>query len=273
MRVVFDDLTVALGGTDVVRSVSMAVEDGRFVGLLGPNGSGKSTLLRTLYRAVTPRAGRALLNEDDVRRLRPRDVARAVAVMLQETSAEFDLTVLEVVLLGRVPHRSSFGRDTAQDLRIAEEALVRVGALELADRMVGQLSGGQKQRVMLARALAQAGPVLVLDEPTNHLDIAHQLELMRIVGSLDRTVIAALHDLNLAAAHCDEVAVLKDGRLVAYGPPRDVLTRELVRQVFDVDARFLPDPETGRTVLAFGHPQAPSASTVIRPEPEGATTP
>jgi iron complex transport system ATP-binding protein len=272
MRVTFDDVTVALGGTDVVRSVTLGVEEGRFVGVLGPNGSGKSTLLRTLYRAVVPRRGRAALDGTDVRTMRPRDVARLVAVMLQDSPTEFDLTVLDVVLLGRAPHHSSFGRDTAADLLIAEEALDRVGALDLAERMVAQLSGGQRQRVMLARALAQGGPVLVLDEPTNHLDIAHQLELMRIITTLDRTVIAALHDLNLAAAHCDDVAILDGGRLVAFGPPRDVLTRDLVREVFGVEARFLPDPVTGRDVLAFDHLSS-ATHRASHPEREGTPQP
>ncbi|GAA1759632.1 ABC transporter ATP-binding protein [Agromyces humatus] len=253
MRVDFDAVSVELGGREVLHRVSLSVESGHFVGLLGPNGSGKSTLLRTLYRVRTPAGGQVRLDEADVLRMRRRELARTVSVMLQETSSEFDLTVLEVVLLGRAPYHGSFGRDTAVDLRIAHDALRRVGSLDLVDRMVGELSGGQKQRVMLARALAQGGPVLVLDEPTNHLDIAHQLELMRIVGTLDCTVIAALHDLNLASAHCDEVAVLNDGRLVAFGPPDDVLTPDLVREIFAVDARYLPDPAADRAVLAFGH--------------------
>lgn len=262
MRVGFESVSVELGGTQVLREVSVTVPSGHFVGILGPNGSGKSTLLRTLYRGCRPSAGRVTLDGDDVLGMRRRELARTVAVMLQESSTEFDLTVLELVLLGRAPHHGSFGRDTADDLRIATEALRRVDSLELIDRMVGELSGGQKQRVMLARALAQNGPVLVLDEPTNHLDISHQLELMHLVTTFGRTVVAALHDLNLAVTYCDEVAVMRDGALVAFGPPRDILTPGLVREVFAVDARHVLDPVSGDAVLAFARP-SPSA---LRPE-------
>ena len=254
MRVGFESVSVELGGTEILHEVSLTVLSGRFVGILGPNGSGKSTLLRTLYRGCRPSSGRVTLDGDDVLGLRRRELARTVAVMLQESSTEFDLTVLELVLLGRAPHHGSFGRDTDDDLRIATDALHRVDSLELIDRLVNELSGGQKQRVMLARALAQNGPVLVLDEPTNHLDISHQLELMHLVTTFGRTAIAALHDLNLAVAHCDEVAVMRAGTLVAFGPPRDILTPELVREVFAVDARQVLDPETGDALLAFARP-------------------
>lgn len=254
MRVDFEAVSVELGGTEVLHRVSLTVQSGHFVGILGPNGSGKSTLLRTLFRGCSPLTGRVALDGDDVRGIRHRRLARTVAVMLQESSTEFDLTVLELVLLGRAPHHGSFGRDTPDDVRIATDALRRVDSLDLIDRMVNELSGGQKQRVLLARALAQGGPVLALDEPTNHLDISHQLDLMHLVTTLDRTVIAALHDLNLASAHCDEVAVLRDGELVAFGPPQDVLTPDLVREVFAVEARRLHDPVSGRDVLTFARP-------------------
>lgn len=249
MRVRFDAVTVALGGRDVVRGVSLEVEEGELLGLLGPNGSGKSTLLRTLYRAATPRTGTVRLGGEDARRMSPRAVARAVAVMLQDAPRDFDLTVAETVLLGRAPHHAALARDSLEDHRIAEAALVRAGVAELADRMVGSLSGGQRQRVMLARALAQQTPVLVLDEPSNHLDVRHQLELMSTVRGVGVTVLAALHDLNLAMSYCDRVAVLDQGRLIAVGPPRDVLDRDLVRQVFGVELRVVGEPS--EPVLAF----------------------
>ncbi len=249
MRVEFDDVTVVLGGRQVVRGASLSVEPGTVVGLVGPNGSGKSSLLRTLYRAVAPREGIVRVGGHDVRALTGRQVARAVAVMLQDPSTDFDLSVHELVLLGRSPHHASFGRDTPEDLRIVDDAMRRAGIDDLADRMVATLSGGQRQRVMLARALTQQSPVLVLDEPSNHLDIRHQLELMATVRGLGRTVVAALHDLNLAAQYCDRVVVLADGCVVADGEPSDVLTPELVRTTFGVDARVVADLD-GR-VLAF----------------------
>jgi iron complex transport system ATP-binding protein len=260
MRVDFDDVTVRLGGRDVVRHASLTVEPGTVVGLIGPNGSGKSSLLRTLYRAVRPRQGSVRVDGQDVLRLNGRQAARAVAVMLQDAPTDFDLNVEETVLLGRAPHHAAFGRDTPTDLDVVADAMRRTGITDLADRMVATLSGGQRQRVMLARALAQQSPVLVLDEPSNHLDISHQHELMTTVHSLGRTVIAALHDLNLAARYCDQVVVLDAGRIIAAGPPAEVLTPELIRTTFDVDVRVHGDAD--QPVFAFRPLPAGGAAVV-----------
>jgi iron complex transport system ATP-binding protein len=265
MRVEFDDVSVVLGGTEVVHGASLTVEPGTVVGLVGPNGSGKSSLLRTLYRAVRPSRGTVRVDGADVRTLSGRQHARQVAVMLQDPHTDFDLSVHEVVLLGRAPHHASFGRDTAEDLRIADDAMRRTGIDDLAARMVGTLSGGQRQRVMLARALTQQSPVLVLDEPSNHLDIKHQLELMSTVRGLGRTVIAALHDLNLAAQYCDRVVVLDAGTVVADGPPATTFTPELIRAVFGVQARLLEDGHD--RVLAFRRPFADTFPDGALPDP------
>lgn len=265
MRVNFDDVTVRLGGRDVVQRASLAVEPGTVVGLVGPNGSGKSSLLRTLYRAVRPTHGTVRLDGQDVQQLTGRRAARAVAVMLQDPPTDFDLSVEETVLLGRVPHHAAFGRDTSTDLDVVSDAMRRTGTTELADRMVATLSGGQRQRVMLARALAQESPVLVLDEPSNHLDISHQHELMTTVRSLGRTVLAALHDLNLAVRYCDQVVVLDGGRLVAAGPPARVLTPELIRTTFDVDVRVHGD--TDAPVFAFSRLTTAADAAVPTHEP------
>ncbi|WP_129667772.1 ABC transporter ATP-binding protein [Phytoactinopolyspora endophytica] len=259
MRVEFENITVTLGGRDVVQDASMTAESGSVVGLVGPNGSGKSTLLRTLYRAVTPRRGTVHVDGQDVRALTGRQAARTVAVMLQDSPTDFDLSVEETVMLGRAPHHATFGRDTPEDLRIVDDAMARTEIAELADRMIATLSGGQRQRVMLARALAQQTPVLVLDEPSNHLDIAHQHELMSAVRGLNGTVIAALHDLNLATQYCDSVVVLAEGRVVALGPPAQVFTPDLIRITFGVDARILGDAE--EPVFAFRRLDPVGAST------------
>lgn len=249
MRVDFEHITVALGGRDVVQDATTTVGSGQVVGVVGPNGSGKSTLLRTLYRAVAPKFGTVRVDGDDVRSRSGRQAARTVSVMLQDPPTDFDLSVEETVMLGRAPHHATFGRDTPEDLRIVDEAMARTEISELADRMVATLSGGQRQRVMLARAMAQQTPVMVLDEPSNHLDISHQHELMSTVRDLDCTVIAALHDLNLATRYCDSVVVLDAGRIVASGPPAEVFTPELIRSTFDVDARILGD--SAEPVFAF----------------------
>ncbi|MFB4354282.1 ABC transporter ATP-binding protein [Microbacterium sp. LS_15] len=259
MSVVFDAVSVELGGRRVLHGIDLEVGEGRILGLLGPNGSGKSTLLRTLFTGRRPHAGRVTIDGADVATLPPRTLARTVAVMLQDAPSEFDLTVRETVMVGRSPHRPPFSRDSADDHRIVTEALRTADVLDLEHRLVRRLSGGQRQRVMLARALAQQGSILVLDEPTNHLDIAHQLDLMRVVSGLGTTVIAALHDLNIAAAFCDEVVVLDEGRLVAAGPPDAVLTPALVAEVFHVTARVATEAGTGARVLAF-HPRPPHGS-------------
>lgn len=271
MRVDFDDVTVRLGGRDVVRHASLSVEPGTVVGLVGPNGSGKSSLLRTLYRAVRPRTGVVRVDGQDVLRLGGREAARAVAVMLQDAPTDFDLNVEETVLLGRAPHHAAFGRDTPADLDVVADAMRRTGVTDLADRMVATLSGGQRQRVLLARALAQQAPVLVLDEPSNHLDISHQHDLMTTVRSLGRTVIAALHDLNLATQYCDRVVVLDSGRVIAAGPPAEVLTPELIRTTFGVDVRVYGDAD--QPVLAFRPLPAADGPAVSGADVDGAAEP
>ncbi|WP_221583570.1 ABC transporter ATP-binding protein [Microbacterium sp. G2-8] len=267
MRVDFEDITVALGGQDVIRGASASIASGTVVGLVGPNGSGKSSLLRTLYRAVAPRGGTVRIDGQDVRAFGGRQLARTVAVMLQDAPTDFDLSVEETVLLGRAPHHTTFGRDTAEDLRIVDDAMARTEIVDLADRMVGTLSGGQRQRVMLARALAQQTPVLVLDEPSNHLDISHQHELMSTVRGLGCTVIAALHDLNLATQYCDAIIVLADGEVAAMGAPQQALTPALIRRTFGVDVRVLgnaDEPVFSFRRLGDSAPATLMESSVIR---------
>ncbi|WP_375002960.1 ABC transporter ATP-binding protein [Aeromicrobium sp. CTD01-1L150] len=264
MTVDVQGVSVDLGGRTVVDDVSLATRPGQVLGLLGPNGSGKSTLLRTLFRALRPRSGHVRVDGDDVADLGSRELARRVAVMLQDAPTEFDMTVTETVALGRVPHHHRYTGPRDVDRRAVEDALAESDLLDLRHRMVRTLSGGQRQRTMLARALAQDGDVLVLDEPTNHLDVAHQLDLMHRVRRTGRTTVAALHDMNLAARFCDSIAVLDRGRLVAHGPATDVLTPRLVRDVFGVEARVLPDPLSDLPVIVADRVSSPS-TTAERP--------
>ncbi|WP_437114295.1 ABC transporter ATP-binding protein [Streptomyces canus] len=185
---------------------------------------------------------------DDVHTMGPRAAARVLAALPQESSAEFDFTVAEVVAMGRLPHR---GRTAAADQEICADAMDRTGVRHLADRGFLALSGGERQRVLIARALAQQPRVLVLDEPTNHLDIAHQLDVLSLVRGSGLTVLSALHDLNLAAAHCDLLYVIAGGRIVVSGPPHDVLQPTLLAEVFGVRAHAVRHPETGALQLLF----------------------
>ncbi|WP_309073383.1 ABC transporter ATP-binding protein [Paenarthrobacter sp.] len=261
MNVEFQNVSVTLGNTRVVHDVSLFAPSGSVIGILGPNGCGKSTLLRTLYRVNKPSTGRVLVDDDDVRRLNSRQAALRVAVMAQESNQDFPMTAREVVMLGRAPHQHGFGADSPHDHHLVHQALLDVGASSLTDRYFAGLSGGEKQRVLLARALVQEAPVLVLDEPTNHLDVAFQLELMHLVTSRGRTVLAALHDMNLAAEFCDHVAVLQSGKLQAFGPPSALLDQELIRSCFGVDSRKLEHPLTGRPLIAIAAARRNEATT------------
>ncbi|POH71763.1 ABC transporter ATP-binding protein [Arthrobacter glacialis] len=250
MNVSFEKVSVEIGGHRIVNNVSLTVPSGSVLGLLGPNGCGKSTLLRTLYRAQKPSSGTVLVNGTDVRSLDGREVARRIAVMAQESTQEFPITVREMAMLGRVPHQRGFGADSAADHELIDTALREVGATHLAARYFAGLSGGEKQRVLLARTLTQQTPVLVLDEPTNHLDVAFQLELMSLATSRGITVLTALHDMNLAGEYCDQVALMRAGELQAIGRPHEVLDEDAIRAGFGVDSRRLEHPLTGRPLIA-----------------------
>lgn len=237
-------ISVAAGGREIVRELSLEVSTGTVVGLVGPNGSGKSTALRCVYRALRPQRGTVSLDDTDLASIGLRASARRVAAMTQDHGSELDFTVAELVALGRSPHGDS-------DPAIVRDAMERVGVDHLADRGVLTLSGGERQRALAARALAQTPEVLVLDEPTNHLDIAHQLGLLAVLRDTALTVLVVLHDLNLAAAVCDRIGVLSDGRLVAVGTPAEVLTPSVLREVFGVAAEVVAHPGTGRPQLLY----------------------
>ncbi|MFI8963760.1 ABC transporter ATP-binding protein [Streptomyces sp. NPDC053493] len=241
----------ALSYEDRLRDADLVVRPGETVGLVGPNGSGKTTLLRCVYGTLAPTSGRALLDGDDLRAMRPRARARRIATVPQESAAEFELTVRELVALGRSPHKRFWEGDTAADLARADEALARVGMADLAGRPYPALSGGERRRALVARALVQDPALLVLDEPTNHLDIRHQLEILGLVRRLGTGNLLALHDLTLAGAYCDRLYVLQAGRIVAEGAPEEVLTPALLRTVYGVEAEVIPHPRTGSPLVVY----------------------
>ncbi|WP_328944469.1 ABC transporter ATP-binding protein [Streptomyces sp. NBC_00250] len=236
-----------------LRSVDLTVRPGETVGLIGPNGSGKTTLLRCVYGTLAPTAGQALLDGDDLHTLGPKARARRVATVPQDSAVEFELTVGELVALGRSPHKRFWEGDTGADRERAGAALARVGLADLADRPYPTLSGGERQRALVARALVQDPALLVLDEPTNHLDIRHQLDVLSLVRTLGTTNLLALHDLNLAGAYCDRIYVLERGRLVTGGTPGEVLTPALLEAVYGVDAEVIPHPRTGSPTVLYQH--------------------
>lgn len=241
----FEAVSVSMRGRPLIADVSLAVVPGEMLAVVGPNGAGKTTLLRTLYRAQRPSAGQVLVDGVDVWKLPGKRAARRVAAVLQEATGDFELTVFDMVAMGRTPYKRSFEADNVEDRAIIDAALTALDIAELSGTGYGRLSGGQKQRVLIARALAQRTDVIVLDEPTNHLDLRHQHEALQLLRATGATVVAALHDLNLAAAYCDRICVLDGGRLVAVGAPADVLTERLLSEVYGVEARITLDADTG----------------------------
>jgi iron complex transport system ATP-binding protein len=239
------DLSVDIAGRRIVTGIGFTVPDGSFTGLLGPNGSGKSTILKTIYRVHKPATGRLLLDGADLLSLRPRDAARRIAVVSQEFTLEFDFTVLEMVMVGRTPHKRAFERDSEADRAMVETAIGQVGCGDLAHRSFNTLSGGEKQRVLIAQAIAQGADHLILDEPTNHLDIRYQIETMELVSALGVTVLAAIHDLSLASLFCDTVHLIAGGRIIAGGPPRSVITAGMMRQAYGTEVLVIEHPDTG----------------------------
>jgi iron complex transport system ATP-binding protein len=273
-----DAVTWRRGTRIVVDGVTLTPEPGSTVGLLGPNGCGKSSLLRLLHGAARPDAGTVLLDGRELHRTPRRDVARRVATVTQHADTDVDLTVRDVVRLGRTPHRRLLGGPGPRDEAVVEQALAQVDLTAKATHSWHTLSGGERQRAHIARALAQEPAELLLDEPTNHLDVRHQLELLALVAALPVTSVVALHDLNLAATFCDVLVVLRAGSVVAAGTPEDVLTPELVRDVYGVDAHVATGPHGGLTVTFLPPAQARPVGGPRRraraasPAPETATT-
>ncbi|MFB7330851.1 ABC transporter ATP-binding protein [Streptomyces adustus] len=261
-----------IGDKVVVDGVTLTLRPGETVGLLGPNGSGKSTLLRLLAGVLTPTAGVVTLDGRPFAEVGRRATARRIASVEQHAETQTELTVREVVALGRIPHRRAWTPPTTADLEAVTEALRRTGLTDRSGQSWHTLSGGERQRTQIARALAQEPRELLLDEPTNHLDIQHQLDLLELVASLPVTTVIALHDLNLAAMYCDRLLVLRDGRAVMEGTPAEVLTPDLVERVYGVRTEVTHGP--GHPVIRFLRPAARDASPPKRSvTSDGSTAP
>jgi len=229
--------------------VSLTVDRGEFLGLLGPNGSGKTTFLRCLTGALKPKVGAVLLDGREVSSMKAVDIARKVAVVPQDAAVTFDFTVLDVVMMGRHPHLGRLRRESRRDLEVVRRSMELAGVLHLADRSINELSGGERQRVFIARALAQEPRVLLLDEPTTHLDLNHQLEIMDLLERLrveqGLTVVAVLHDINLAARYCDRLVLMSHGKIRAVGAVEEVLREDVIGEVYGVEVEVRKHPATG----------------------------
>ncbi len=244
-----EDLSFAYRTKRVVNEISLQIEPGQFWGIIGPNGSGKSTLLKLISGFLKPSNGSISLLGQPLSRLSPQALARSVAVVRQDLENGLEMTVAELVLLGRFPHLPPLGGERPKDRAIAQEKMVLTGIDQLADRRLNEISGGERQRAYLAQALTQEPKLLLLDEPTAHLDIRHQVGIMGLVQRLSEeqglTIIAVLHDLNLASLYCNRLALLANGQLLAHGETNQVLTEELIHAAYGVNTAITPHPTKG----------------------------
>ncbi|MDG9700783.1 ABC transporter ATP-binding protein [Streptomyces sp. DH37] len=248
-----EGLTLAYDRRTIAEDLTVAIPDRSFTVVIGPNACGKSTLLRALSRMLKPAAGSVLLDGRDISSANAKQVARTLGLLPQSSVAPEGISVSELVSRGRYPHQGLLRQWSAEDERVVAEAMASTGVAELADRSVDELSGGQRQRVWIAMALAQQTPLLLLDEPTTYLDLAHQIDVLDLCARLHqeegRTLVAVLHDLNHAARYATHLIAMRGGRVVAMGPPEEIVTAELVEEVFGLPCRVIDDPETGTPLV------------------------
>ncbi|MEU2394253.1 ABC transporter ATP-binding protein [Streptomyces sp. NPDC007369] len=269
-RLTAQNVTLGYEQRVIAENLSVEIPDNSFTVIVGPNACGKSTLLRALSRMLKPAAGQVLLDGQAIGSMPAKKVAKTLGLLPQSSVAPDGITVADLVARGRYPHQGLLRQWSKEDERIVGESMASTGVAELADRSVDELSGGQRQRVWIAMALAQQTPLLLLDEPTTYLDIQHQIDVLDLCAELHetqgRTLVAVLHDLNHAARYATHLIAMRGGKVVAEGPPAEVVTAELVEEVFGLRCRIIDDPETGTPLVI------PAARTSARTVRAGAAT-
>ena len=247
------DLSFSFDEEQILKKINLKTETGKFYAILGPNGSGKTTLLRTIAKSLEVNASAIFINEKDINNFSAKNLARELAVVPQNTEIQFDFSVFDLVLMGRAPHLPRFAVEKEEDLRIAQKAMELTDTWRLRDRSIHTLSGGERQRVVIARAMTQETGIILLDEPVSHLDIYHQIEILKEIKALnltDRvTVLAVLHDLNLAAAFGDYLILMNHGKIHSSGPPAEVLKKETIKEIYGVEVDIIRAPGNGRPYL------------------------
>ena len=235
----------------ILDNISIKFPEKKFIGIIGPNGAGKSTLLKNIYRVLNPSSGDIFIDNKNIKNITGKERAKKIAVLSQEDREDFDFNIEDIVKMGRYPYKNIFENYSKNDKEIALKMLKKVGMENYVGRSFKELSGGEKQRVLIARVLAQDTPILILDEPTNHLDIGYQLQLLHLIKHLDKSVISALHDLNVASLFCDYIYILKDGKLIAEGTPEEVLNKENLKNIFNIECYIGKNPINDKIQISY----------------------
>lgn len=247
------NLDFSIDKKEILKDISFEIPKGAFVGIIGPNGSGKSTILKNIYRLYKPNSGQITLDNKNLLNMKDKECAKEIAVLAQESNSQFDFTVEQIVKMGRYPYKSVFEDYSKKDLDMVNDMLKRVGLEDYVGRSFSKLSGGEKQRTLIARALVQDTDFLILDEPTNHLDIGYQIQLMDLVKSLNITTLSAIHDMNIASMYCDYLIVMKDGKIKKCGSVKEVITKEMLKETFGVNAYVGVNPINNKLQVSFMH--------------------
>ena len=246
------DLNISYGNLDIVKDLNLSIPKGKITTIIGSNGCGKSTILKTIARILQPKSGSIYINGKDINTQKTKDIAKVMAVLPQSPQAPSGLTVEELIAYGRFPHQKGFGKLKKEDNDIINWALEVTGISEFRDRSIEALSGGQRQRAWIAMALAQETDILVLDEPTTYLDLAHQLEVLKLLEDLNKkqgtTIVMVIHELNNAARFADHMIGVKKGQIICQGSAHDVMTKENLKELFNIDAEIVNDPRNNRPV-------------------------
>lgn len=246
MKLEIKNLDYNIKDLPLLSNINLNIEKGQFVGLIGPNGCGKTTLLKNIYRTLEPKKGSIFIDDKNIKGLKNKEFSKLMAVVMQENYLEFDFTVKEIVAMGRLSYTSRFLEINSEDEEIIDRSLKKVELIKHKDSSFFSLSGGEKQRVMIALALCQDTDFIVLDEPTNHLDIKNQIQIMNMLKDSNITIFTTIHDMNLAAAFCDYIYVIKDGEIVSNGTVEEVFTKEMFKEVFEVGAHIYVNPYTNK---------------------------
>ena len=246
------DLNISYGNLDIVKDLNLEIPKGKITTIIGANGCGKSTILKTLARIIKPKSGSIYINDKELNSQDSKELAKAMAVLPQSPQAPNGLTVEELISYGRFPHQKGFGKLKDEDKDIINWALEKTRILEFRDRPIEALSGGQRQRAWIAMALAQETDILLLDEPTTYLDLAHQLEVLKLLEELNkkegRTIVMVIHELNNAARFADHMIGVKKGKIVCQGTAHKVMTKENLKEIFNIDAEIVNEPRSGKPV-------------------------